>query len=133
MKKATKTEMNALYTAFDIHRRAIVLAAKWIAFDPFGAIVYALRDLESSAFAVREAVNNAKDFWDFSKEPNHPLRQVKAGRDEYATFANHIKGIEGAVRRLLANKWAAELFNSGTPLLLLDELRDSLKELKANL
>lgn len=107
MKKATKTELDALYTAFDIHRRAIVLAAKWTAFDPFGAAVYDLHDLVNAAFSLREAVNDAKYYWDYTKAPNHPLRPIKEGKDKYETFRKHIKGIKGALLRLLRNKWIA--------------------------
>lgn len=132
--KASKTEMQALYTAFDIHRRAAVLAAKWIAFDPFGAVVYELRTMEEAAYGIREAVNTSKEYWNYSKEPNHPL-VVKDGKDEYATFANHIKGIERAVRRLLSNKWARNLPVKDNNQWLetnVEALKDSLKELKAN-
>ena len=106
--KATKTEMQALYTAFDIHRRILTLAAMWTAFDPFGAVVYHLHELLESAFRLREEVINLKTDWDYTKEPYHPLRPIKEGKDNYATFRNHIKGISGAVRRLERNKWFAK-------------------------
>lgn len=131
MKKATKTEMQALYTAFDIHRRAVTLAAMWTAFDPFGAVVYELRDLESAAFSLREAVNDAKDYWDYTKEPNHPLRRIKEGHDRYETFRNHLKGIEGAIRRLLANKFVLDLIAQEDALPdAIDDLLRSIAELK---
>ena len=133
MEKATKTEMEALYTAFDIHRRAAILAAMWTAFDPFGAVVYELRDLEGAAFSLREAVNDAKDYWDYTKEPNHPLRQIGEGHDKYETFRNHIKGIEGAIRRLLRNKWIdAEVGKTADFTTALNDVRDSIAELKSN-
>lgn len=103
--KATKEEKQALYAAFDIYRRVAILAAMWTAFDPFGAIVYVLRDLESAAWDLREAVNNLKDYWNYTEEPNRPLRKIKEGKDEYGTFRNHIKGIEGAMRRLSRNPY----------------------------
>ena len=130
MKKATKTEMQALYTAFDIHRRAAILAAMWAAFDPFGAVVYELHFLVSAAFGLREAVNEAKEFWNYEKEPYHPLRPIKNGQDKYETFRKHIKGIEGAMRRLLRNPWIAKDVDISEDIA---ALRDSLKELKANL
>lgn len=105
--EATKTEMQALYTAFDIHRRVLTLAAMWTAFDPFGAVVYTLNDLLGEAWALHEEVVNSKTSWDYTKEPYHPLRRIKAGKNPYATFKNHIKGIEGAIRRLLRNSWIA--------------------------
>ena len=133
MAKANKTEMQALYTAFDIHRRAATLAAMWTAFDPFGAVVYELRDLEGAAFSLREAVNDAKDYWDYTKEPNHPLRQIREGHDKYETFRNHIKGIEGAIRRLLANKFILDLIAQKDALPdAIDKLRESIAELKSN-
>ena len=107
--EATKTEMQALYTAFDIHRRVLTLAAMWTAFDPFGAVVYHLHDLLESAWALREDVQNSKEYWDYTKEPYHPLRPIKKGKDNYATFKNHLKGIEGAIRRFLRNPWIAEM------------------------
>ena len=110
--KATKHEMQALYAAFDIHRRAATLAAMWTAFDPFGAVVYTLRDLESAAWDLREEVNNLKDYWNYTEEPNHPLRKIKEGKDEYGTFRNHIKGIEGAMRRLSHNPYIIRNFGS---------------------
>ena len=103
--KANKAEMQALYTAVDIHRRVAVLTAMWTAFDPFGAVVYTLRVLESVAWQLREAVDNLKTDWDYTKQPNHPLRKIKAGKDEYETFRNHVKGIEGAMRRLSRNHY----------------------------
>lgn len=134
MQKATKTEMQALYTAFDIHRRAAILAAMWTAFDPFGAIVYTLRSLEGAAFKLRESVNNAKCYWDYTKEPNHPLRSIKEGHDQYGTFRNHIKGIEGAIRRILKNKWVCDLSTQADDIPnAIDELRGSIEELKSNL
>ena len=133
-RKATKTEMNALYTAFDIHRRAAILAAEWTAFDPFGAVVYTLRDFEDAAFDVRECVVNRKDYWDFTAELNHPLRPIKAGRDKYETFRNHLKGIEGAIRRLLCNEWIRKTINRDDNLTVsLDLLRESMAELKRNM
>lgn len=129
MKKATKTELNALYTAFDIHRRAVILAATWTAFDPFGAVVYDLHDLVNAAFGLREAVNNAKYYWDYTKEPNHPLRPIKEDKDKYETFRKHIKGIKGALLRLLHNKWIAKKVD------IKDELRlvkEDLAELESN-
>lgn len=104
-KEATKTEMQALYTAFDIHRRILTLAAMWTAFDPFGAVVYHLQDLLDSAWRLREEVFNLKMDWDYTEAPYHPLRPIKEGRDNYATFRNHIKGIWGAFRRLQRNEW----------------------------
>lgn len=133
MKKASKTEMKALYTAFDIHRRTATLAAMWTAFDPFGAIVYALRSLEWAAFALREAVKDTKDYWDYTKEPNHPLRPIKEGHDNYGTFKNHIKGIEGAIRRLLRNNWiVAEVGKNEDFTTALEDMREYMAELKSN-
>ena len=133
MKKATKTEMAALYTAFDIHRRSAILAAMWTAFDPFGAVVYELRNLERAAFTLREVVKDAKDYWDYTNEPDHPLRRIKEGHDKYETFRNHIKGIEGAIRRLLCNKWIdAEFGKTEDFTTALDYVRDSIAELKVD-
>ena len=114
--KATKTELQALYMAFDIHRRVLTLAAMWTAFDPFGAVVYHLHDLLESAWALREDVQNSKEYWDYTKEPYHPLRKIKEGNDNYETFGNHIKGIWGAVRRLERNKWFANSLPSNETL-----------------
>ena len=101
MKTVNKTELKALYVAYDIHRRAATLAAMWIAFDPFGAVVYSLRDFEADAFDLRMSVENMKDNWCFANEPNHPLKPIKAGADMYGTFQNHIKGLQGAIRRFV--------------------------------
>lgn len=103
--KASKEEKQALYTSFDIHRRVMVLAAMWTAFDPFGAAVHVLRDLESDAWNLREAVEHLKPYWNYTEQPNHPLHKIKEGKDEYGTFRNHIKGIEGALRRLSRNPY----------------------------
>ena len=107
--EATKTELQALYTAFDIHRRVLTLAAMWTAFDPFGAVVYTLNDFLGEAWALHEEVVNSKTYWDYDKEPYHPLRPIKKGKDNYETFRNHLKGIEGAVRRFLRNPWITEM------------------------
>jgi hypothetical protein len=130
MKKATNTEMQALYTAFDIYRRAAILAAMWTAFDPFGAVVYELRDLVNAAFGLREAVNDAKEFWNYDEEPNHPLRSIKDGKDKYETFRKHIKGIKGALLRLLRNKWIAREVDIEYEL---QVVKDSLAELEVTL
>lgn len=130
MKKATKTEMQALYTAFDIHRRAAILAAMWTAFDPFGAVVYELHDLVNAAFGLCEAVDDAKECWEYDEEPNHPLRSIKDGKDKYETFRNHVKGIEGAMRRLLRNPWIAKDVDISKEI---GTLRDIIAELKSNL
>ena len=106
--KANKTEMQALYTAFDIHRRVAVLAAMWTAFDPFGAVVYELHDVQEAAWTLREEVQNAKTYWDYTEAPYRPLRPIKEGKDKYETFRNHVKGIEGAVRRFERNPWVSE-------------------------
>lgn len=108
--KANKEEMQALFTAFDIHRRAATLAAMWTAFDPFGAVVYILRDFEAAAWDLRENVNILKDSWDYAEAPNHPLRKIKEGKDKYGTLRNHVKGIEGAMRRLSRNKYIIRNF-----------------------
>lgn len=108
--KANKAEMKALYTAFDIHRRAATLAAMWTAYDPFGAVVYILRDFESAAWDLRETVQSLKDSWDYSDEPNHTLREIKEGKDKYGTFRNHVKGIVGALNRLSRNPYIIRNF-----------------------
>ena len=130
MKKANKTELDALYTAFDIHRRAAILAAMWIAFDPFGAVVYDLHDLVNAAFGLREAVNDAKEYWNYDEEPYHPLRPIKEGKDKYETFGKHIKGIKGALLRLLRNKWIAKEVDIEDKFRL---VKESLAELESNI
>ena len=111
--KANKAEMKALYTSSDIHRRAATLAAMWTAYDPFGAVVYILRDFESAAWDLRETVQSLKDSWDYSHEPNHPLREIKEGKDKYGTFSNHVNGIAGALKRLSRNPYIIR--NLGKP------------------
>jgi len=126
--KATKTEMQALYTAFDIHRRVLTLAAMWTAFDPFGAVVYELRNTEECAWELRQIIDGVKD-WDYTKELYHPLRPIKEGKDSYATFKNHIKGIEGAIRRLLCNSWIASLTDTRIQLAI-RKIRHRINELR---
>jgi len=104
-KEATKDEMKALYTAFDIHRRAAALEAMWIAFDPFGAVVYELWRLREASWNLREGVQSLKPSWDFTEAPCRMLMPIKEGPNKYGTFRSHIKGIEGALRRLLRNPW----------------------------
>lgn len=130
-KNATKTEMQALYTAFDIHRRIATLAAMWTAFDPFGAVVHELRNTEECAWELRQIIDRVK-YWVYTKEPNHPLRPIKEGKDPYATFKNHIKGIEGAIRRLLRNSWIASFTDNRIQLAVRD-IRLSIKELHSQM
>ena len=127
--KATNDEMKALYTAFDIHRRAATLAAMWIAFDPFGAVVYELRGLEDAAWGLRERVQMMRPSWDFTKEPYRKLMPIKKGKDNYGTFQNHIKGIEGAIRRLESNNWIM-MMNHTTVRLAVAKLRDQIRDLR---
>lgn len=130
-KNATKTEMKALYTAFDIHRRVLTLAAMWTAFDPFGAVVHELRNTEECAWDLRQIIDRVK-YWDYTKEPYHPLRPIKEGKDPYATFKNHIKGIEGAIRRLLRNSWIAGFTDNRIQLAVRD-IRLSINELRSQM
>ena len=126
--KATKTELQALYSAFDIHRRVLTLAAMWTAFDPFGVVVHELRNTEECAWDLRQIIDRVK-YWDYTKEPYHPLRPIKEGKDHYATFKNHIKGIEGAIRRLLRNPWIEEL-NDARINDEVDSIRESMRTLR---
>ena len=128
--KATKTEMQALYLAYDIHRRVLTLAAMWTAFDPFGVVAFHLHDLQESAWTLREEVDNCKTYWYYDKEPYHPLRPIKAGKDNYDTFRNHIKGIEGAIRRFLRNSW---VFPNNRILLAVRDIRFCLNELREHM
>lgn len=130
--EATKTELQALYTAFDIHRRVLTLAAMWTAFDPFGAVVHELQILVEEAYDLRVEVSSRKDDWDFTKEPYHPLRPIKKGKDNYATFKNHLKGIEGAIRRFLRNSWIEKELDD--PLTVtIDKMRYSIRELRSQM
>lgn len=130
--KATKTEMQALYTAFDIHRRIATLAAMWTAYDPFGAVAYTLHDFLGNAWALREEVVNSKTFWDYKEEPYHPLRPIKKGNDDYATFKNHLKGIEGAIRRFLRNPWIAEMKDARIAFVV-ERIREMMAELRSQM
>ena len=129
--KATKDEMKALYTAFDIHRRAVTLAAMWTAWDTFGAVVYELRVLEEAAWNLRERVQTMKPFWDFTKGSCRMLMPIKEGPNKYGTFRSHIKGIEGALRRLLRNPWLdKELHQSEHLTAYICDIRECLTELR---
>lgn len=130
--KATKTEMQALYTAFNIHRRVLMLAAMWTAFDPFGAVVYELQELAEEAWNLREEVFSRKDYWDYAKEPYYPLRPIKWKGNHYDTFKNHLKSIEGAIRRFLRNPWIEKELDE--PLTVtIDKMRDSILELRSQM
>ena len=131
-KNATKTEMQALYTAFDIHRRIATLAAMWTAYDPFGAVAYTLNDFLGEAWDLREEVVNSKTFWNYTEEPYHPLRPIKKGKDNYATFKNHLKGIEGAIRRFLRNPWIAEMKDGRIPFVV-KSIREMMAELRSQM
>ena len=90
----------------DIYRRALLLAEKWTAFDPYGAQVYDLRDLIDDAFGLRERMGfNLKDKdWNILEKASTPVvRKIREEGNPYMTFRNHVKGIEGAVRRLVRN------------------------------
>ena len=130
--EATKTELQALYTAFDIHRRVLTLAAMWTAFDPFGAAVCELQILAAEAWNLREEVGSRKDDWDFTKATYYPLRPIKWEGNHYDTFKNHLKSIEGAIRRFLQNPWIEKELDE--PLTVtIDKMRDSIRELRSQM
>ena len=140
MKKPTKRTAKitdaekAVYTAFDIHRRAAMLAALWIAFDPFGAVVYILRDFEDDAHNLREMVKDTNEIWDSAESLYRPIAAIKEGKDNYETFKNHIKGIEGAIRRLLRNPWIADKnVTQATAESLVKNLRSDIRELRSQM
>ena len=132
MNKATKTELQALYTAVDIHRRVLTLAAMWTAFDPFGAVVYELQILAEEACDLRVEVLSRKDDWDFTKATYYPLRPIKWKGNHYDTFKNHLKSIEGAIRRFLRNPWIEKELDA--PLTVtIDKMRDCIRELRSQM
>lgn len=93
-----KQRLDAFIKAADIHRRAMTLAALWTAFDPYGVVVYDLRQLEDRAFQLRDYLN-MDDLDLLADAPMSPVREVAEGKDVYGTFLNHLRGIETAIRR----------------------------------
>lgn len=130
--KTGKVELRGLYAAMSIHRKVLNLVAMWTAFDPFGAIVYELKNLADEAWNLREEVFSRKDDWDFTKAPYYPLRPIKWEGNHYGTFKNHLKSIEGAIRRFLRNPWIETELDE--PLTVtIDKIRDSIRELRSQM
>ncbi len=129
--KATETDkvqLRALYAAINIHRKVLNLVAMWTAFDPFGAVVYELHDMADEAWNLREEVISRKDDWNYTKEPNYPHRPI------FGTFKNHLKSIEGAIRRFLRNPWIEKgLDNDESITVTIDKIRDSIRELRSQM
>lgn len=98
----SNTLAKAIQTACEIHIRTLDLAAKWIAFDPFGVVVADLEIAESDAFCLREQLMVIDLDLDLTAIKPPRVAPVKDGKDHYATFLNHVKGIESAIRRLKA-------------------------------
>ena len=129
-----KVELRALYAAMNIHRRALEIAARWTCFDPFGAVVYVLRDLTEEAWNLREEVISRNDDWNYAKEPYYPLRPYKWRGSEYDYFKDCLKGLEGAIRRFLRNPWIADGLDEDYGITVtIDKIRDCISELKAQM
>ena len=135
--KATETDkvqLRALYAAMNIHRKVLNLVAMWTAFDPFGAVVYELHDMADEAWNLREEVISRNDDWNYTKEPYYPLRPIKWEGNHYGTFKNHLKSIEGAIRRFLRNPWIEKgLDNDESITVTIDKIRDSIRELRSQM
>lgn len=135
-KDESKTEFQALYAAMNIHRKANILAAMWIAFDPFGAVVYELQDLLDETLKLREEIMSRKPDWDFTKATYYPIRPIKEGDggNHYGTFKNHIKSIQGILRRFLRNPWVKEQMGEDKYIgAIVDLIQNSLKGLRQNM
>ena len=127
-----KAELRGLYAAMNIHRKVLNLVAMWTAFDPFGAVVYELQKLAEESWNLREEVISRKDDWNYTKEPYYPLRPIKWEGNHYGTFKNHLKSIEGAIRRFLRNPWIETELDE--PLTVtIDKMRDSIRELRSQM
>lgn len=106
----TSEKYKAYRMVCDIHRRIAKLMAMWTEWDVYGAVVYDLRVFETSAFELREVVEEAIRAEDGDVNlPSAPLpvcRLIKENPlDKYGTFRNHLKGITAALRRLYRNPW----------------------------
>ena len=98
----SNTLAKAVQTACEIHIRTLDLAAKWTAFDPFGAVVSDLEIAEAHAYWLREQLMVSDPDLDLTAIKPPRVALVKDGKDQYGTFLNHVKGIESAIRRLKA-------------------------------
>ena len=117
----------SLYFAADIRRRVLNLQHKWTDFDPYGAATYELRDMADNAWAMFDTIAESVDF-DFTTA-KHPIGRIVAyGTHGYGRFAAEVKGIEGALRRLMREPYAKNL---PVVVCLEGNIRNNLKELKA--
>lgn len=96
----SNTLAKAVQTACEIHIRTLDLAAKWTAFDPFGVVVADLAIAEAHAYWLREQLMVSDPGLDLTAIMPPRVSPVTDGKDQYATFLNHVKGIESAIRRL---------------------------------
>lgn len=124
MSSKQKKTIKGYLTAADIYRRALDLAAKWTSFDPLGAQIYDLKELVDAAFALQESVGFAltdEDWIIMGRYLPPNRRPITEESDPYMTFRNHVKGIQGAIRRLVANT------------ALLDEMKRKVEVMRADL
>ena len=123
----------AIRQAASLHIRASRLLTMWTSFDPYGAVVYYLRDMEKAAFSIREeliySIPEDMEIPDLHFQAVPTSRNIKSENSVYGTIKNHLKGISANVRRL--EKCLAAFPFKVDYIDFLNEVRDCLSESKA--
>lgn len=102
-----KTLAKAIQTACDLHQRTLALYAAFAVFDPYGAALNDLSCAEARAFEIREYLIIYNPDFDLTALKPPRISPVKEGKDQYATFRNHVKGIKAAISRFKAIDYQA--------------------------
>ena len=129
MKASEKTAYSAVRLAMDIHRRTLKLQADWVAFDSYGSVVEELLYLADNGYALRKAVIQSKEDWDFRDKVLH-FRPVAPRKVGYAAFKEQIKGIEGAMRRFVRTTYGKGLEAIQAPL---EAIRANIRNLRSQM
>ena len=123
----------ALRQATSLHIRASRLLTLWESFDPYGAVIFYLRDIEKASFDIREelilSLPDDLIIPDLHGQAFPITRNIKRENSVYGTIKNHLKGISANVRRL--EKCLAEYPFKIDYINSLNEVRDCLTECKA--
>lgn len=119
----------AIQTACALHQRTLALYAAFAAFDPYGAALNDLSCAEARAFEIREHLISYNPYFDLAALKPPRISPVKEGKDQYATFRNHVKGIEAAIRRFKAIDYPAKKLIQ----YLLSNLEEYLEEFKSKI
>lgn len=125
-KKITAAEV-AFRNAASVHIRAAKLLAMWVAFDPYGAVIYYIQDLVNTAWEIRDAYFLSDDGISLEMDNQPVRRSIKKENSVYGTLKNHMKGLTAAIRRLEKSAKLVPSVDVETEITTLKDLLDECK------